>query len=289
MPPKKKKKKPRSRARGAAAGPATPQAEQTPQSQEKRRERLEARREAKAKALAQKQRRQRRSRLVRIVVLLASVVTIVWFLFIRNSIPNAIAGHELEHFDAFISESRSNALHTTDPVSYTENPPVSGPHSSIPADCGVYGTQIENVNMVHSLEHGAVGILYQPGVKVDEIREAEEIVESYESHVFSAPYPDLEDPYTIVAWAHLMRLDSFDRDAIVEFIDTFRQGGDAPEEQDCPMGANQPFDPTPPTPSPTPGETHDDGEDHQEGGGNDDGDGGGGGKKNNDDGGDNNG
>ena len=255
MPPKKKKKKPRSRARGTAAAPATPQAEQAPPTQDKRRERLEARREAKARALAQKRRQQKRARVVRLVVLVASVVAIVWFLFIRNSIPNAIAGHDLEHFDTFASESRANALHTSDPVTYTENPPVSGEHSPIPADCGVYGTQIENVNMVHSLEHGAVGILYQPDADVEEIREAEAIVEDYDSHVFSAPYPDLEDPYTMVAWAHLMRLDSFDREAIVEFIETFRQGGDAPEEQDCPMGANQPFDPTPPTPIPTPGET----------------------------------
>jgi hypothetical protein len=275
MPPKKKKRKPRSRARGTAAGAAAPQVEQAPQSQEKRRERLEARREAKARALAQRHRQQQRARIVRIVVLLASVVAIVWFLFLRNSIPNAIAGHELEHFDTFSSESLANQLHTSDPVSYDQVPPVSGQHSPIPADCGVYGSPLADENMVHSLEHGAVGILYQPGADVEEIRQAEEIVGDYETHVFSAPYPDLPDPYTIVAWAHLMRLDSFDRDAIVEFIETFRQGGDAPEEQDCPKGANQPFEPSPTgSPTPTPGETpaEDDGGGDQ----NDEGNGGGG-------------
>jgi hypothetical protein len=256
MPPKKKKRKPRSRARGTAAGAATPQAEQAPQSQEKRRERLEARREAKARALAQRQKQQQRARLVRIVVVLASAAAIVWFLFLRNSIPNAIAGHELEHFDTFASESRANQLHTSEGVAYTEVPPVSGQHSPIPADCGVYSSPLADENMVHSLEHGAVGILYQPDADIDDIRAAEKIVGDYDSHVFSAPYPDLPDPYTIVAWAHLMRLDSFDRDAVVEFIETFREGGDAPEEQPCPMAATEPFEASPTgTPSPTPGET----------------------------------
>lgn len=178
-------------------------------------------------------------------MLLASVVAIVWFLFIRGSIPDAIAGHELEHFDTFASESKSGTLHTTDPITYEEIPPVSGQHSATPAQCGVYGQPLDDVNMVHSLEHGAVGILYDPTLSVDEVREVEAIVGDYDSHVFSVPYPGLEDPYTVVAWAHLMRLDSFDREAIVEFIDFFREGGDAPEEQDCLMSADQPFDPNP--------------------------------------------
>lgn len=253
MPPKKKKRKPRSRARGSVAGPAATQAAPAPPPQEKRRERLEARREAKAKALAQRHRQQRRARAVRLVVVLASVVGIVWFLFIRNSIPDAIAGHEIEDFDAFISESRANQLHTAEAVTYTENPPVSGEHSAQAAGCGVYGQPLANPNMLHALEHGAVGILYEPGAPPKDIKEAESIVGDYDSHVFSAPYEGLKDPFTIVAWAHLMRLDSFDRGATVEFIDTFREAGDAPESSDCPQGANQPFQPNPTaSPSGTP-------------------------------------
>lgn len=245
MPPKKKKRKPRSRARGTAASPAIAQADQAPQTQDKRRERLEARREAKAKAEAQRYRQQRRARIGRIAALLASVVAIVWFLFIRGSIPDAIAGYDIEDFDAFVSESRANQLHTADPVTYNENPPVSGEHSPQAAACGVYGQPLANPNMLHALEHGAVGILYQPDAPANDIKEAESIAEDYDSHIFSAPYEGLEDPFTIVAWAHLMRLDSFDRAAIVEFVDTFREGGDAPESSDCPLGASQPFEPNP--------------------------------------------
>ena len=177
--------------------------------------------------------------------MLASVVAIVWFLFIRGSIPDAIAGHDIEDFDAFVSESRANTLHTSDPLTYDENPPVSGQHSPQAAACGVYAQPLSNPNMLHALEHGSVGILYQPEAEEKDIKEAESIVADYDSHVLSAPYEGLEDPFTIVAWAHLMRLDSFDRAAIVEYIETFREGGDAPESSDCPMGASQPFESNP--------------------------------------------
>jgi hypothetical protein len=105
---------------------------------------------------------------------------------------------------------------------------------------------------VHTLEHGAVGILYQPDLEPDQIELIEEIVNDYESHMFSMPYPELEDPVVVVAWAHLMRLDGADEEAIREFADVFRQGGDAPEQQqECPNTQDDPFDASP-TPTPTP-------------------------------------
>ena len=181
---------------------------------------------------------------MRTVVLLASAVAIVWFLFVRGGIPSAIAGYELEKSDTFTSESAANTLHTTDPITYEEAPPVSGQHSPNPAPCGVYGEPIPNENMVHSLEHGAVGVLYAPDAPVDEIKEIETIVQEYDSHAFSAPYEGLETPYTVVAWANLMRLDSVDKPAIREFFEVFREGGDAPEQTPCPMDSDEPFEPS---------------------------------------------
>ena len=52
------------------------------------------------------------------------------------------------------------------PVDYTESPPVGGPHAPPPswADCTgtVYTVDIRHENAVHSLEHGAVWITYNP-------------------------------------------------------------------------------------------------------------------------------
>jgi hypothetical protein len=254
MPQKKKKRKPRSRARGAAAPARAPeqQTEETPAQSDKRRERLDARREAKAKAAVKQHRRRQRQRLTRIVVLVGTLSLIIWFLFLRNSIPDAIAGHEIEHFDPLISESGAGTLHTDQPVTYEMDPPVSGSHHPQPANCGVYSEQLPNENLVHTLEHGAVGILYNPSeAEAAEIEQIETLVQSYDSHTFSAPYPELDQPYAVVAWAHSMKLESYDEAAVEEFIEFFRQGGDAPEEQDCPTSVNNPFGEETPTPTPT--------------------------------------
>ncbi|MBW3594901.1 MAG: DUF3105 domain-containing protein [Actinobacteria bacterium] len=255
MPPKKKKRKPRSRARGTATPAAASQAEQTPAVQERRRERLEARREAKAREAVKRRRQQRVSRIARRVAYAGAAAALIWFLFLRTGIPDEIRGHEIEHYDTFATESAAAQLHTGDPIRYESDPPVSGAHRPIPADCGVYSAPMPKENMVHTLEHGAVGVFYNPeDADPDDIAQIEELVQSYDSHTFSAPYPTLEDPYTVVAWAHLMRLDEFDRAAIREFIEVFREGGDAPEEQDCPLAVDSSFGATP-SPTPTGGDT----------------------------------
>ncbi len=259
MPPKKKKRKPRSRARGGAAPSVAPRAEQTPGTQEKRRERLEARREAKVREAIKRRRQQRVARIVRTTTIVAAGAGIIWFLFLRTGIPDAIAGHEIEHYDPFTTESTQGTLHTGDPVTYESNPPVSGAHRPIPADCGIYAEPIPDENMVHTLEHGAVGVLYPPDADPEEVRRVEAIVGRYDTHTFSAPYEGLEDSYTVVAWAHLMRLNELDEAAIEEFIEVFRRAGDAPERQECDNVVNTPFgEATPsPTASPTPGESPD--------------------------------
>ena len=205
-----------------------------------------------------RQRQQRITRIVRTGVIVASGAAIVWFLFLRTGIPDAIAGHEIEHYDPFKTESLQGSLHTQDPVTYESDPPVSGAHRPTPAACGIYSSSIPNENMVHTLEHGAVGVFYDPeDADPKDIAEIEEIVGSYDSHTFSAPYEGLEDPYTVVAWAHLMRLDEFDSSATREFIEEFRGGGDAPEpNQPCPTTMDSPFTASPSaTSTPAPGET----------------------------------
>ncbi len=192
-----------------------------------------------------------RARIVRLIVIVGAVMFAIWFFFLRVQLPNSIEGNEIEDFRLFSSESRNNQLHTASDVSYESSPPVSGEHSLESARCGIHGTQIPDENMVHTLEHGAVGILYRPGLDPAVIKEIEALAGDYETHTFSAPYAPMDTPVTVVAWAHLMRLDSFDETAVGEFIEVFRQGGDAPEEQDCDNTDDQPFDPATATPTST--------------------------------------
>lgn len=247
----RKKKKRRGRRGGAPPGVDL---------DEQRRERLEARRLAKAQAEAARRRRERRDRYIRRAGLIAVGFAVVWYLFLRGpGVPSEINGHPIREFGVSLTAAES---HTTDPVQYESVPPVAGRHNPAPAPCGVYGEPVPNQNvsnetMVHTLEHGAVGILYDPELDGQQIEEIESIVSDFESHVFSAPYLEMETQISVVAWEHLMRLDELDRPAVMTFIDEFRESGTAPERVDCPNSVNQPFEQPSPSPSPSPEETPD--------------------------------
>lgn len=223
----------------------------------RRRERLEARRQAKAEAIAARQRKERRDKIIRRSLGLIALVGIVWFFFLRNVTPNEINGHEVLDFS-----TAGAGQHQPPPISYETSPPVAGPHSSA-VPCGIYAEQIPDENQVHNLEHGAIGVQYQPDVPVRQIRRIEALARSYDSHVFAGPYEDMDSNITLTAWGHMVRLDTFEEEAIRAFIDEFAQNGDAPEaSQDCPNEADERFRPEPgpspgasppasPTPSPT--------------------------------------
>ncbi|MFN2526839.1 MAG: DUF3105 domain-containing protein [Actinomycetota bacterium] len=231
MPKSQPKKKPRRR------GAATPGVDPN----EARRHRLEARRAQKAAALEALRRRQRRARLVRLGVL-AALAAGAGFLVIRSFQPEDIAGHAVQELSATgVGDHRSG------PQQYESVPPVSGPHDPGAAPCGVHDTQPTDENFVHTLEHGAVAILYDPTLELEEIQAIEAIVSDFDSHTVSAPYTGMPDPIAVASWSRLMRLETLDEDAVREYIDKYRQNG--PEDQDCPNTQESPFGAIP-SPSP---------------------------------------
>jgi hypothetical protein len=239
-----KKKK---RTRGSGGGAET---------QQRRRERLEARRQAKEEALRAQARRERRERVVRLAVIASLLTALVWFIFFRTSTPESIAGHDLVSFSTDNGGQQTHqGPYTYDPDSTGIDPPVSGRHNPTPAECGVHGEKIPDENFVHTIEHGAVAVLYRPNLDPADIEEIENIVSGYEDHTLSAPYGGLESPVVVASWARKMLLDSVERDAITEYIDAFRAEPPAPEaQQDCPNTADEAFEPPEPEPdtSPTP-------------------------------------
>ena len=218
--------------------------------------------------MAAKRKQQLRERIVRWVVVAALAAFAVWFLFLRGAAPDEIAGEQVQHY------SLSGAGdHVETAVNYESNPPVSGPHSQRALPCGTHGQPLPDENIVHNLEHGAIGLFYQPTVEEDTVKEIEALVQSFDSHVFSAPDPDMLKPFAITAWGHMMRLDEYNEEAIKGFIEEFRQGGDAPEDyQECPNTVTESAIASP-TPSPTGTEPahvdetpHEDPEDQEQGG-----------------------
>jgi hypothetical protein len=215
------------------------------QKQEMRAKRLEARREAKAEAEARRRKKEQRERIVRLAITGFIVVSLVWFIFLRNQQPKEIDGHPITQF----STAGVNN-HTSDPVNYETLPPVSGEHAPGAAPCGIYDQQIPDETQVHMLEHGAVGIQYLPTLDVAQIKDIEAIVDDADKNVFSAPYPGMETSVAVSSWSRKMDLEEVDASAIEQYIDAF--AGKGPESgQECPKEADSPFEPqASPIPSP---------------------------------------
>lgn len=201
---------------------------------EKRRERLEQKRAQRVAQAAAQKKAEQRAKIIRWVTIAALFSLAVWFVWFRTQAPSSFNGHPVEAFN-----QAGVQQHTDDPVQYESTPPVAGAHNAQIAGCGVFAEPLQNELMVHNLEHGAVGITYEPTLDPETIAEIESIVSSYNSHTFSAPYEGQDTPISVIAWGYLMRLDELDEGAVRDFIEEFRQNG--PEENQCPNGSAAPF------------------------------------------------
>lgn len=109
-------------------------------------------------------------------------------------------------------------------VSYTFSPPIGGRHDQAWAACDgvVYPRPVRSENLVHSLEHGAVWIVYDPA-RVDEAAlDALTVrVEGQPSLVLS-PYPGLERPISLQSWGHQLMVGDADDPRIDQFVVALR-------------------------------------------------------------------
>ena len=69
-------------------------------------------------------------------------------------------GATVEGVETF--ENTSN--HVEGVVDYPQTPPTGGEHNPAWLNCGVYDQPVPNENAVHSLEHGAIWVTYDPSL-----------------------------------------------------------------------------------------------------------------------------
>lgn len=118
--------------------------------------------------------------------------------------------------------------HVTGTVQYAESPPVGGEHNSAWQNCGFYPAEINSENAVHSLEHGAVWITYQPDLPQDQIDKLKDIAEG-QDYILVSPFPGLDSPVVASTWNHQIKLDGANDPDLNRFINTYKQGSDTPE------------------------------------------------------------
>lgn len=189
----------------------------------------EKRRAEKVAALKQKQAREKRARMLgiggAIVGGVAAVAIIVGVVVTSATPPVDPATIEIEGLETF---DNLEALHVQSAVEYEMTPPAGGPHNPTWLNCGIYEEEVPAEYAVHSLEHGAVWVTYDPeqvqGADLDALRSA-----MPRSYIILSPFPGLEAPVVASAWGVQVALDGVDDPRLSDFIVKYRQSPDAPE------------------------------------------------------------
>jgi hypothetical protein len=119
--------------------------------------------------------------------------------------------------------------HVEGTVAYAQTPPVGGDHSQQWQNCGFYSSPIASENAVHSMEHGAVWITYQPDLNPDQVNRIRQLT-AMGNYVLASPFRDLGSPIVASAWGKQLKLDSTDDPRLEQFIRAFRQGPQTPEK-----------------------------------------------------------
>lgn len=136
-------------------------------------------------------------------------------------------------------------------VAYDQTPPMGGPHDQYWATCTgtIYPQPIRSENAVHSLEHGAVWIAYDPQkVAGDEVSTLEAKVDG-QPYTLMSPYPGLPSPISVQSWGHRLALDDSEDDRLDQFITALRRNPNTHPEAGATCSTTPgSFDPSAPPP-----------------------------------------
>ncbi len=150
--------------------------------------------------------------------------------------------------------SDQGGVHVEDcsPITYVTNPPSAGNHYAAWAAFQEYAEPIPTGYWLHSVEHGAVALLYGCDPETDAacagmVAEARtylaglpqdaECDAPVKNRTLLLPYPELGAAFAAVAWGHYLRAECFDAGLVTALIENYYGQS---YENTCVQG----FDPT---------------------------------------------
>ncbi len=209
----------------SATPPVPPSAKKPTVKQQRAEERAR-----KLEAYRKKEERTKRNRRIGISAAIVGVVVIVGIVVAsivltpqRASYDAGSEGAAIEGVETF----ENTAGHVEGAVDYAQTPPAGGEHNPAWLNCGVYTEPVPNENAVHSLEHGAVWVTYDPSLSGDELSALKSKLPS--TYVILSPFEGLPSPIVLSAWNSQLQVDAADDERIAAFFEEYWQSQNVPE------------------------------------------------------------
>lgn len=184
-----------------------------------------AERQARLAAVRAEQRSKERRRTVTIasiagVLVLALVGVSAWVILDAGRENAALEAQAEQEIDGVEQIDGLTFNHVTTAVDYAQDPPAGGDHNAAWLNCGVYTEPVPNENAVHSLEHGAVWITYDPALPADQVA-ALEALAAGQSYVIVSPYDGLDTAVAASAWGYQIKADSAEDERLAVFVQKY--------------------------------------------------------------------
>jgi hypothetical protein len=132
-------------------------------------------------------------------------------------------GAVIEGVETFENES----THVEGVVDYEQTPPAGGPHNPAWLNCGVYSEPVPNENAVHSLEHGALWVTYDPALSDGDVEALRSKLPS--TYAILSPFEGLPSPIVLSGWNTQLQVDDVDDERITAFVEEYWQSENVPE------------------------------------------------------------
>ncbi|MFE6450691.1 DUF3105 domain-containing protein [Nocardiopsis dassonvillei] len=186
----------------------------------------EERRRRAAELKAQRLKEERRRKILTttgITTAVVLVVGLIGFLVFMEFRSRTISGVEEYEVGSYVH------VDTGQRVNYEQSPPVGGDHWNAWQNCGVYTEPVTHEFAVHSLEHGAVWINYQPDLPEDQVQTLTDMYSSGDYLVISPYAGELDAPIVASSWGRQITAESADDENLQRFVRLYERGTDVPE------------------------------------------------------------
>lgn len=154
---------------------------------------------------------------------ISSVIIIIVVVAVIYNMTQNNATTASDNIPGVVHYTNLTRNHVTTKVNYPQTPPVGGNHNPVWLNCGIYDEPVTNENAVHSLEHGAVWITYQPSLSSDDIVTLKNLVSGH-AYAILSPYPGLPSPVVASAWGYQLKVSKANDPRIAEFLKKYEQG-----------------------------------------------------------------